>query len=160
MLHGPLNIIDDLSEFLEAHAHKLLALRGRRIEKAWFVWSNEYDEWWVDGPVVLDFEGELLEFQGIKLMVSLTWNTPGLLEGLDAPYEWRDSIPEHCLEEVLGRTLEEIQLLLVEGERVRGLYLRFHNDTVLQLFDDGDQTGLSLEYEPVIWTSSKVIITP
>ena len=156
----PLNIIDDVSEFLKVHAEKLSSLRGRRLEKVWFVWSEEYGEWWPDGPVVLDFEGERLEFQGIKLMVSLTWNTPGLLESLEAPFEWRASIPEHSLERVLGRTLEEIQLLVVEGDRVRGLYLRMDNGDVLQLFDDGDQTGLSLAVEPVLWITSRVVITP
>ncbi|MBC9718781.1 hypothetical protein H9Y04_40265 [Streptomyces sp. TRM66268-LWL] len=75
------------SDLVRAHAHRLRGLAGRTLTCVWMVWDREDDEWFCDGPVLFDFDGEQVEINHQKFDdLSLTWNTvdPG------APVRWPD----------------------------------------------------------------------
>ncbi|KAA2246360.1 hypothetical protein F0L68_40740 [Solihabitans fulvus] len=60
-----------------AHGQRLHALTGRRLRRAWLLWDLDADEWFADGPVLLDFDGEQVEINHAKFNdLSITWNTP------------------------------------------------------------------------------------
>ncbi|WP_018680340.1 hypothetical protein [Actinokineospora enzanensis] len=59
-----------------AHSPRLQALAGRRLRHAWLLWDLDDDEWFSDGPVLLDFDGEQVEISHRKFGdLSITWNT-------------------------------------------------------------------------------------
>ncbi|WP_143532387.1 hypothetical protein [Saccharothrix sp. ALI-22-I] len=68
-LNGP-------SAIVAAHGRRLEALAGRRLLRAWLLWDLDADEWFSDGPVLLDFDGEQVEINHQKFDdLSITWNT-------------------------------------------------------------------------------------
>jgi len=59
-----------------ADPSRLRTLNGRRLDHAWLLWDLDAGEWWPDGPVLLDFEGEQVEITHAKFDdLSITWNT-------------------------------------------------------------------------------------
>ncbi|WP_406237349.1 hypothetical protein [Nocardia sp. NBC_01009] len=59
-----------------AHGRRLQALVGRHLNRGWLIWDRDDDEWFADGPVLLDFEGEQVELNHQKFAdLSITWNT-------------------------------------------------------------------------------------
>ena len=143
-------VVDLLSEFLLIHGARLKSLKGQRLERVVGVWSEEHGEWWVDAPIVLVFENVQLEFEGTKCMMSLSWNSILLDKPLKPPYRWAEDIPAIESDKVTGRRLAQVAPLCTgDPARIRGLYLKMEDGTVLQLFDNFDETVLSLADEPV-----------
>ena len=137
-----MNLIDELDGFLEVHQARLKAIVGTQICQMWFVWSEPYSEWWVDAPVVLDFGGQHLEFQGCKFMCSVCWDSIRLQDPLDPGLVWVQQLPNYDLSQILGRRVESINLFtLARGERVRGLEFVLESGQAFSLFDNGDETG-------------------
>ncbi|MGW4212707.1 hypothetical protein ACWEIJ_32310 [Lentzea sp. NPDC004789] len=65
-----------LSQIATAHGPRLQALAGRRLRRTWLLWDLDDDEWFADGPVLLDFDGEQVEINHRKFDdLSITWNT-------------------------------------------------------------------------------------
>ncbi|MDQ7807286.1 hypothetical protein Q5425_26420 [Amycolatopsis sp. A133] len=59
-----------------AHGRRLRALVGRRLRHVWLLWDLDADEWFADGPVLLDFDGEQAEVNHYEFDdLSITWNT-------------------------------------------------------------------------------------
>ncbi len=141
--------VDLLEDFLEIHENRLKSLKGQRLDRVVRVWSEEYQEWWVDAPVVLVFENAQLEFEGIKCMISLSWNSIRLDQPLQHPYRWVERTSISGSDRLAGRRIEEIVPLCTgEPAKVRGLYLKMDEGEILQLFDNFDETGLSSTDEP------------
>ncbi|MEU4389832.1 hypothetical protein [Kribbella sp. NPDC023855] len=105
----------------DAHGQRLAALVGRRLDRIWLVWDRGADEWFADGPVLLDFGGEQVELNHQKFSdLSITWNTidpvgqatwsNGDPEVYSFSLAWRhDARPE--LEIFRGRQLTAVELL-------------------------------------------------
>lgn len=77
------------------HGARLAALRGRRLSRSWVVWDRESDRWFNDAPIVLEFEGERLDFCATRSdEVAISWNgidvsrQPGWF-GLTDALDWR-----------------------------------------------------------------------
>lgn len=63
------------SALTAAHGDRLGGLVGRVLTAAWWVWDLD-DEWFNNGPVLLDFDGEQVEINHQKLAdLSVTWNS-------------------------------------------------------------------------------------
>src|SRR5882757_6264966 len=68
--------LNGVSAIIAAHGQGLLALAGHRLQRAWLLWDLDDDEWFSDGPVLLDFDGEQVEINHQKFDdLSITWNT-------------------------------------------------------------------------------------
>ncbi|GAA5091474.1 hypothetical protein GCM10023319_45460 [Nocardia iowensis] len=58
------------------HGRRLQALVGCHLNRAWLIWDRDADEWFADGPILLDFDGEQVELNHQKFAdLSITWNT-------------------------------------------------------------------------------------
>ncbi|WP_158889953.1 hypothetical protein [Amycolatopsis anabasis] len=103
-----------------AHRDRLGALIGRRLSHAWLVWDAEDDEWFADGPVLLDFEGERAEVAHQKFdELSITWNTmdPGEPIARDEFFDlrWRDDAHAE-LAALHGEPLRAVEFLEWSGD--------------------------------------------
>ncbi|WP_040699330.1 hypothetical protein [Nocardia vinacea] len=59
-----------------AHGRRLRTLVGRNLNHGWLIWDRDDDEWFADGPVLFDFDGEQVELNHQKFAdLSITWNT-------------------------------------------------------------------------------------
>lgn len=68
--------ISGLSSIAAAHGPRLQALTGHHLRHAWLLWDLTDDEWFADGPVLLDFDHEQVEINHQKFDdLSITWNT-------------------------------------------------------------------------------------
>ncbi|MEV6560492.1 hypothetical protein AB0M22_32560 [Nocardia sp. NPDC051756] len=118
-------------EIADAHGRRLQALLGRRLTRAWLAWDRDDDQWFADGPVLLDFDGEQVELNHQKFDdLSITWNTVDPIEQAtwsngddDDPdvhtfhLSWRhDTRPE--LVALEGQQLQAIELLEWAGRNV------------------------------------------
>lgn len=106
------------TEVRREHGERLAALAGRRLTAAWLVWDTDGDEWFPDGPVVFDFEGERVELNHVKLdELSLTWG----LADVSAPIGWSEprlawrSAAEPRLSGLTGRVLDAVELLVFDS---------------------------------------------
>lgn len=104
----------------DAHGQRLHALVGRRLDRIWLVWDLGADEWFADGPVLLDFGGEQVELNHQKFSdLSITWNTVDPVgrstwSAYSFSLAWRhDARPE--LEGLKGRQLTAAELLECAG---------------------------------------------
>ena len=91
---------------------ELRALRGQRLEAVWVMWDREGDEWWSDGPVILQIGGRQVEvsvFKSNELYVSLDAidRDAGLFWAEDMELVWRDS-PFDELIPFVGQVVERI----------------------------------------------------
>ena len=105
-----------------AHGERLRGLVGRPLTRTWVVWELGADEWFADGPVLLDFDGEQLEVNHQKFdELSLTWNTidpakpPRWPAGDDFQLVFRDDVPAGYLE-LVGQTVTSAGLTVWHGE--------------------------------------------
>ena len=68
--------LSGLAPITAAHGQRLQALVGNHLRHAWLLWDLEDDEWFADGPVLLDFGHEQVEINHRKFDdLSVTWNT-------------------------------------------------------------------------------------
>lgn len=68
--------LNGLSSIAAAHGPRLQALAGRHLRHIWLLWDLTDDEWFADGPVLLDFDDEQVEINHQKFDdLSITWNT-------------------------------------------------------------------------------------
>ncbi|MBM7784864.1 hypothetical protein [Tenggerimyces flavus] len=93
----------------DAHGERLRALAGRRLTRTWVMWNLDDDEWLSDWPVLLDFEGELLEVNHQKFdELSITWSTIAPTEPPRWPggfrHAFRDDVPPNYVA-LVGQTV-------------------------------------------------------
>jgi len=73
-----------VESFLINHRAILLTLIGCQIKQFWVMWDEVENEWFADGPVVLEISNKRFEFCCTKLSdFSLTLNSFGLNEPID-----------------------------------------------------------------------------
>lgn len=98
------------------HARRLRSLAGRELTSCLLVWDGIDDEWFADGPVLFDFEGERVELNHQKTdELSITWNSIDPRAPIDWESErfalhWRES-PWPELAALTGRRLVNAELL-------------------------------------------------
>lgn len=110
------NWLTGLPALTTAHGERLRALTGRLLTRTWLMWEHVADEWFADGPVLLDFEGEQLEVNHQKFdELSLTWNTIDPSRTPVWPGEttfrlsWRDDVPADLVA-LVGQTVQAAEL--------------------------------------------------
>ncbi|MFG3157780.1 hypothetical protein ACGF7W_37750 [Streptomyces sp. NPDC048219] len=137
------------TDVVREHAHRLRALAGRTLTRAWMLWDRQDDAWFRDGPVVFDFDGEQAEINHRRFdEVSLTWNTidprlPARWPGFDL--RWRaEPLPE--LAALQGLPLQGVELLEGTGDNSAqatvDVSFVFHTSRVT-VFNALDENGLS-----------------
>ncbi|WP_020578747.1 hypothetical protein [Actinopolymorpha alba] len=98
------------------HGRRLRSLVGRRLTQTWLVWDLNDDEWFVDCPALLDFDGERVEINHNKFdEVSITWNSADPRQPVTWPsfddyhprLAWRNDTPP--------------ELVALQGQRLRAI---------------------------------------
>ena len=78
----------NLGDLVAAHSVRLGELVGRRLTGTALMWDVKAEQWWPDGPVVLDFEGTRVEINHGKAdEVAISWDAIDL----DRPVRWAGS---------------------------------------------------------------------
>ncbi|MEO3808067.1 hypothetical protein ABGB17_03600 [Sphaerisporangium sp. B11E5] len=104
-----------------AHGQRLAMLEGRRLTRALLMWDLDEDEWFSDGLILLDFEGEQVEIVHHKLdEISITRNTVDPAQPLDWAGQgfrlaWREDVPGE-LAALRGQRLRGVELFEWTGE--------------------------------------------
>ncbi|UUC45135.1 hypothetical protein [Flavobacterium cerinum] len=87
------NFHTSAADFKNAFNATLFELIGKRIEKFWVMWNTKQNEWFNDGPIVLEIDGKRYEFTAFQLdEFSLTIDTFNLKDKLDW-YGMGDDLP-------------------------------------------------------------------
>ncbi|MFD8492038.1 hypothetical protein [Amycolatopsis sp. NPDC059657] len=109
--------LNTVPELTAAHGERLASLTGRTLTNSWLVWEPTWERWFSDCPVVLDFEGDHVEFNHQKYTdLSITWNVIDLEQPVrwsskaEVPSVWRDDVSEG-LSALRGQTLKTVLLL-------------------------------------------------
>ncbi|MEU3664339.1 hypothetical protein AB0E77_32070 [Streptomyces sp. NPDC032940] len=141
--------LNNRTDIVREHAHRLRALTGRTLTRAWMLWDRQDDQWFRDCPVLFDFDGEQAEINHHKFdEVSLTWNTidpqlPARWPGFDL--HWRAE-PLTELAALQGLPLQGAELLEWTGDDpAQGtvdISFVFHTSRVT-VFNAFDENGLS-----------------
>ncbi|WP_433204957.1 hypothetical protein ACQP1G_17065 [Nocardia sp. CA-107356] len=106
-----------------AHGHRLHALVGRHLDHVWLVWDRDDDEWFADGPVVLDFDGEQVEINHQKFAdLSVTWSTVDPT-GQATWSNGDDEDPEVHTFHLAWRHDTRAELTALEGKRLQAVEL-------------------------------------
>jgi len=163
-----LEYINNLEEFLLQKRDILKSFIGRRLTESWVIWDCEDNEWFTDGPIVLNFENKHLTFCANKfeeLAVdenSFDFNKKPTVGWADFDLEWRKnclSVLNSQLGEKLikiyatefafrGTVLENKQNPKIVGEEIidwylSGLDFEFPTNSV-SLYNALDQNGVSM----------------
>jgi hypothetical protein len=68
--------LNGVAAIAATHGVRLQALAGSRLRHAWLLWDLDADEWFTNGPVLLDFGHEQVEINHLKFDdLSVTWNS-------------------------------------------------------------------------------------
>ncbi|WP_162051335.1 hypothetical protein [Pontibacter pamirensis] len=80
----------DVELFKRTFQETLQNLIGKTITRFWVMWDDMENEWYPDGPVILEIDNNRYEFTAYQLdELSLTINTINLDEKLD----WEKNFP-------------------------------------------------------------------
>ncbi|MGW3039273.1 hypothetical protein ACWC9T_04300 [Kitasatospora sp. NPDC001159] len=153
--------LNGLSAVAASQGQRLRTLIGRSLTRAWLAWDVRDDEWFADGPVLLDFDGEQVEVNHYKLDdLAITWNTidphePARWPGFDV--RWRhEAYPE--LWSLQGQVLRDLELLEWTGsDLARGtVAVSFvFSEARLTVFNALDENGLDFgPPDPRYWRHS------
>ena len=94
---------------------------------------------------MLEFPSLRLELEGACCKFSVAVDTLDMDAPLPESLVWVHSTPECQSERFVGAEVKAIKALSYEnGEQVVGLEFSFANGEILNVFDDGDETGLSV----------------
>jgi hypothetical protein len=103
----------------ETHGARLSSLVGRQLTALWLIWRQGDEDWFGDGPAILDFESQRVEICHREFdKVSITWNSIDVDEPLDSSYfrlALRSKGPRD-LEQLVGQTLTSVALLEWEAQ--------------------------------------------
>jgi hypothetical protein len=144
--------LDGLRQIAKQHGSRLRWLVGRHLTQAWVAWEIGEDQWFADGPVVLEFDREQLEVNHQKFDdLSITWNSvdvnqsPAWPTSDDFQLTWRSDVPTE-LAALCGQRLRAVELLeWAGGDLANGclaLGLVFSNDW-LTIYNALDENALA-----------------
>lgn len=134
-----------------AHGRRLAALTGHLLRHVWLVWDLDADEWFADGPVLLDFGADQVEVNHQKFDdLSITWNSadpsrPVIWPTSDSFHlAWRPE-PLPLLAPLSGQKLHRVELLewlgndMANGSIALGYTFQ---DGQLTIFNALDENGI------------------
>lgn len=112
------NFFDDANLFLETHKDKFEKLIGKPIARFWLIWDEKENEWYPDGPVILEINGDHYEFCAYQFDdFSFTLNSINLNEKLDwygmgdeMPLTWKENGKQE-LQDSLNRPISGVNIL-------------------------------------------------
>ncbi len=112
------SFFSDSNKFRVEFASRLRKIVGKNIKKFWVMWDKRENEFFPDGPIVLEIEGDQYEFCASELdKFSLTINNIDLNKNLnwygmgdELPLIWKENGKEE-LKNYLNRQIEEINIL-------------------------------------------------
>ncbi|MCA9779123.1 MAG: hypothetical protein KC800_20485 [Candidatus Eremiobacteraeota bacterium] len=137
--------IDDLDEFLRVHRKTLKNVVGRELLQVWVPWHSDWNTRWVDGPIVLEFQAFRLELEGACCQFSVAVDSLDMDAPLPGPLVWVHNSPEFQPERFVGSQVTAVNALSYDdGDRIAGLEFTFNNGETLNIFDNGDETGISV----------------
>lgn len=162
------NFFDDANLFFKTQKDKLGKLIGKSISRFWIMWDEKENEWYPDGPVILEIDGNNYEFCAYQLDdFSFTLNTIDLAEKLDwygmgdeLPLNWKEN-GKKDLEVSLNRPISAVNILTYNfksknvetgephetGFMMHGIEFELENQngaaTYFSIFNALDQNGLS-----------------
>lgn len=103
-------------EVLDVHGAQLAKLLGQPLQRSWLLWDRDLDEWYSEGPVVLEFDDARLTVCHQRTgECSMSWQDLDVGEPVDAGDEslrlcWR-SDPLPALTAVAGARLRTLDLV-------------------------------------------------
>ena len=109
---------DDVELFRRTFQETLQNLIGKSITRFWVMWDKKENEWYPDGPVILEIDDNRYEFTAYQLdEFSLTINTINLDEKLDwygmaeeLPLSWKVNGNDELLKN-LDQPIKEVRIL-------------------------------------------------
>ncbi|TCI90674.1 hypothetical protein [Tenacibaculum sp. M341] len=123
-------------------------LIGNKIDTFWLMWNVSQDEWLADGPVVLEINGDRLEFTAYQLDdFSLSINSFELTEKLDwygmgdeMPLKWKEKANQ-LLSKNLDKKITAINILQYDfyGNKNESEYILVGIEFVLEKESEIDQ---------------------
>ena len=116
--------LNGLSSITAAHSPRLQALAGRHLRRTWLLWDLTDDEWFADGPVLLDFDHEQVEINHKKFDdLSITWNTIDPV-GQPAWTLWdQDDDPDLHVFRLAWRHDAQAETAALQGQRLQAVEL-------------------------------------
>ncbi|WP_203362028.1 hypothetical protein [Bacillus sp. REN10] len=96
--------------------HDLQDLKGQKIKKIWVVWDQFYDEWFVDCPVIIQFENAQMELCAYQMgAFAISFNQIDIRQQPDLPGTefkliWTKDKMEN-LEFAIGQQVKEIEII-------------------------------------------------
>ena len=134
---------DDLDEFLHLHRKTLKTLVGQELLRVRVPWHRDWKNRWDEGPIVFEFQDYRLELEGAWNQFSVAVNTLDMDASLPAHLEWVHNTPELQSDRFVGSQVKAINALSYDnGDRIAGLEFKFANGEVLNIFEDGNETGV------------------
>ena len=112
------NFFNDADLFLKTQKDKFEKLIGKPIARFWVMWDENENEWYPDGPVILEIDGDNYEFCAYQLDdFSFTLNKIDLTGKLDwygmgdeLPLSWNENGKQE-LRESLNQPISAINVL-------------------------------------------------
>lgn len=112
------NFFNDANLFLKTQKDKFEKLIGKPITRFWVMWDEKENEWYPDGPVILEVDGNNYEFCAYQLDdFNFTLNKIDLTEKLDwygmgdeLPLSWKENGKQE-LQESLNQPISAINIL-------------------------------------------------
>jgi hypothetical protein len=130
---------------LGPHRDRLRSLVGRTLRGSVAMWDAGDDEWFTDGPLILQFDEVRLEVAAFKLHLCVSWNAIDVerdiewCPGSTFELEWRrDALA--AIEALRGQAVGALSLVEYRGG-LNGLGLRA-GDGYAEVFNALDELGL------------------
>lgn len=134
---------DDLDEFLHLHRTTLKTLVGEELLLVRVPWHSNWNRW-DGGPIVLEFQAIRLELEGAWGQFSLAVGSLDMDASLPADIVWRYDIPDLQSERFVGSRVDVVNALSYDnGDKIAGLEFKFANGEILNIFENGNETGVS-----------------
>ncbi|MBD2767787.1 hypothetical protein IC235_07765 [Hymenobacter sp. BT664] len=133
------------------HKEVLSKLIDQRLNSYWLMWETKADKWWSEGPVILEIGSYHYELTAYKDLFGLTADRIDISQPLDwygagceIPLKWKANCQED-INKLLGKKIEQINILLEYEILLYGIELVFEPNDNLQIFNFGDEIGISTE---------------